>query len=107
MRRTAGSSSTTRTRVASIGASIQAGNKLFPHRNRGDTAALHAAFHRNALEEAHMKAILTLVRDLLVRRNRERMIEELDEYTLRDIGLEREALRARERRRLSLHFGGY
>jgi hypothetical protein len=54
-----------------------------------------------------MKAILTLVRDLLVRRSRERMIEELDEFTLRDIGLEREAQRARERRRMSLHFGGY
>ena len=54
-----------------------------------------------------MKAILTLVRNLLVRRNRERMIEALDEYTLRDIGLEREAMHARERRRLSLHFGGY
>ena len=54
-----------------------------------------------------MKAILTLVRELLVRRSQERMIEELDEYTLRDIGLEREAMRARERRRLGLHFGGY
>jgi|GEM_PF-6556971 hypothetical protein len=54
-----------------------------------------------------MKAILTLVRDLLVRRSQERMIEELDEFTLRDIGLEREAQRARERRRMSLHFGGY
>lgn len=42
-----------------------------------------------------MKAILTLVRDLLVRRSQERMIKELDEYTLRDIGLEREAQRAR------------
>jgi len=54
-----------------------------------------------------MKAILTLVRELLVRRARARMIQELDEHTLRDIGLEREARRARERRRLSLHFGGY
>jgi hypothetical protein len=54
-----------------------------------------------------MKAILTLVRDLLVRRSHDRMIEELDEYTLRDIGLELEARRARERRRISLHFGAY
>ena len=54
-----------------------------------------------------MKTILTLVRDLLVRRSQERMIKELDEFTLRDIGLEREAQRARERRRMSLHFGGY
>ena len=54
-----------------------------------------------------MKAILTLVRDLLIRRNEERTIKELDEYNLRDIGLERAAQRARERRRMSLHFGGY
>ena len=54
-----------------------------------------------------MKAILTLVRDLLVRRSQARMLEELDESTLRDIGLEREAMRARDRRRLVLHFGAY
>ena len=54
-----------------------------------------------------MKAILTLVRERLVRRARARIVEELDEHTLRDIGLEREAMRARERRRLGLHFGGY
>ena len=54
-----------------------------------------------------MKAILTLVRDLIARRSQQRMLEELDEATLRDIGLEREAMRARERRRLGLHFGGY
>ena len=42
-----------------------------------------------------MKAILTLVRDLIARRSQQRMLEELDEATLRDIGLEREAMRAR------------
>ena len=41
------------------------------------------------------------------RRARERLMVELDERTLRDIGLEREAYHARERRRLAMHFGMY
>jgi hypothetical protein len=36
-----------------------------------------------------------------------RLIQELDERTLRDIGLEVEANAARERTRLALRFGAY
>jgi uncharacterized protein YjiS (DUF1127 family) len=36
-----------------------------------------------------------------------RLIQELDERTLRDIGLESEANAARERTRLAFRFGGY
>ena len=40
-------------------------------------------------------------------RARQRLIDELDERTLRDIGLDHEANRARERSRLALRFGAY
>jgi uncharacterized protein YjiS (DUF1127 family) len=40
------------------------------------------------------------------RRSRERLLAQLDERTLRDIGLEREANQVRERR-LNLRFGMY
>ncbi len=42
------------------------------------------------------------------KRVRERLVEQLDERTLRDIGLEHEANRARARtRQLNLRFGTY
>jgi hypothetical protein len=41
------------------------------------------------------------------RRARERLFAQLDERTLRDIGMEREANQARERQRLHLRFGMY
>jgi len=40
-------------------------------------------------------------------RARARLIEQLDERTLRDIGMDLEANRARERNRLATRFGGY
>jgi hypothetical protein len=40
-------------------------------------------------------------------RARAHMVSQLDERTLRDIGLEQEANRARERTRLAMRFGGY
>ena len=40
-------------------------------------------------------------------RARQRLIDELDERTLRDIGLDHEANRARERSRTALRFGTY
>jgi hypothetical protein len=54
-----------------------------------------------------MKQILNLIFDALSRRALEREIRQLDERTLRDVGLELEANRARERRRLALRFGEY
>jgi len=38
---------------------------------------------------------------------RARLIEQLDERTLRDIGMDLEANRTRERNRLAMRFGGY
>ena len=40
-------------------------------------------------------------------RARARLLMELDERTLRDIGLEQEANRARERTRVAMRFAGY
>jgi hypothetical protein len=40
-------------------------------------------------------------------RVRQRLIDELDDRTLRDIGLDHEANRVRERTRISLRFGAY
>ena len=40
-------------------------------------------------------------------RARQRLIDELDERTLRDIGLDHEANRVRERTRIALRFGAY
>ena len=58
-----------------------------------------------------MKRIFQLVVDAFVsarlQRARERVLEQLDERTLRDIGLEFEANRARQRERLAVRFGGY
>ena len=42
-----------------------------------------------------------------LQRARARMVEQLDERTLRDIGMDLEANRARERNRLAMRFGGY
>ncbi|HEY8252737.1 MAG TPA: hypothetical protein VIG70_19275 [Burkholderiales bacterium] len=36
-----------------------------------------------------------------------KLVEQLDERTLRDIGMDLEANRARERNRLAVRFGGY
>ena len=36
-----------------------------------------------------------------------KLVEQLDERTLRDIGMDLEANRARERNRLAMRFGGY
>ena len=59
-----------------------------------------------------MIKVLNLVVDAFIaareRRARARMLSQLDERTLRDIGLEFEANKARERdRRLDLRFGMY
>jgi hypothetical protein len=58
-----------------------------------------------------MKRIFTSVLETLsaIReaRVRQRLVEELDERTLRDIGLDHEANRARERSRIALRFGAY
>lgn len=40
-------------------------------------------------------------------RARQRLVDELDERTLRDIGLDHEANRVRERTRIGLRFGAY
>lgn len=58
-----------------------------------------------------MKKILTLVFDAInaarTKQAREHLMQHLDERTLRDIGLEHEANRARERRRMAISFGAY
>ncbi len=58
-----------------------------------------------------MKRIFTSVLETLYAireaRVRQRLVEELDERTLRDIGLDHEANRARERSRIALRFGAY
>ena len=54
-----------------------------------------------------MKAILQFVMDVMARRAHAQLIEQLDERTLRDIGMDLEANRARERTRLGMRFGGY
>ena len=58
-----------------------------------------------------MKRIFKLAMDAFVsarlERARARLIADLDERTLRDIGLEHEANHARERTRLAMRFGGY
>ena len=58
-----------------------------------------------------MKRILTLVVDAVFAireaRARQRLIDELDERTLRDIGLDHEANRVRERARIALRVGAY
>ena len=61
--------------------------------------------------EKHMKRMFRLAWDAFaaarLERSRARIIDNLDERTLRDIGLEVEANRVRERTRLALRFGGY
>jgi len=42
-----------------------------------------------------------------LQRARAQLIQQLDERTLRDIGMDLEANRARERNRLAMRFGGY
>jgi hypothetical protein len=58
-----------------------------------------------------MKKIVQLVIDgfvsLRMQHARHRLLDQLDERTLRDIGMDLEANRARERTRLALRFGGY
>jgi hypothetical protein len=58
-----------------------------------------------------MKRIFRLAIDAFAsaryERARARLISELDERTLRDIGLEHEANRARERTRVAMRFAGY
>jgi hypothetical protein len=58
-----------------------------------------------------MRSFLKLALDAIAsvgqKRARGRLLDQLDERTLRDIGLEHEANRARERRRLAMHFGMY
>ena len=57
-----------------------------------------------------MKTLLKIfeaIASARMRRERERLLSQLDERTLRDIGLEREANRARDRQRLHLRFGMY
>jgi hypothetical protein len=58
-----------------------------------------------------MKRIFRLAIDAFMtarqERARARLTSQLDERTLRDIGMEQEANRARERNRLALRFGAY
>jgi len=58
-----------------------------------------------------MKRIFRLAVDAFIAAREEharaRLVSQLDERTLRDIGLEHEANRARERTRLAMRFGGY
>ena len=58
-----------------------------------------------------MKRIFRLAIDAFVsarqERARARLVSQLDERTLRDIGLEQEAYHARERNRLAMRFGAY
>jgi hypothetical protein len=58
-----------------------------------------------------MRGFLKLAIDVIASarqtRARARLLEQLDERTLRDIGLEHEARRARERTRLAMRFGMY
>jgi hypothetical protein len=58
-----------------------------------------------------MKRIFKLAVEAFVaarhERARGRLLLELDERTLRDIGLEHEANRARERTRVAMRFAGY
>jgi hypothetical protein len=54
-----------------------------------------------------MKTILELLMEVLAKSAHARTIEQLDERTLRDIGMDLEANRARERTRLAMRFGSY
>jgi hypothetical protein len=54
-----------------------------------------------------MQKILTRIFEALAQGARQRAIRELDERTLRDVGLEVEANLARERTRLAKRFGAY
>jgi hypothetical protein len=58
-----------------------------------------------------MKRIFRLAIDAFVaareERARARLVSQLDERTLRDIGMEQEANRAHERNRLAMRFGAY
>jgi hypothetical protein len=58
-----------------------------------------------------MKRIFRLAVEAFVtareERARARLLSQLDERILRDIGLEHEANRARERNRLAMRFGAY
>lgn len=52
--------------------------------------------------------VMDAIADVQMRRSRRHLLEQLDEYTLRDIGMEHEANRARARtRQLFMHFGMY
>lgn len=58
-----------------------------------------------------MKRMFRLAVDAFVavrlQRARAELVQQLDERTLRDIGMDLEANRARERNRLAMRFGGF
>ena len=54
-----------------------------------------------------MKAILEFIRHAVAQARLERLLGELDERTLRDIGFEAEANRRRDALRLPSHLGMY
>jgi hypothetical protein len=54
-----------------------------------------------------MKTIFEFLLEVMARRAHAHAIEQLDERTLRDIGMDLEANRARERTRLAMRFGMY
>jgi len=94
--------------------SIQARNKLFPGGNHLDTRAAYSAVIEMRRKEGAtaMIRILSLLFDAIAsaqhKRAQARVLTQLDERTLRDIGLEFEANSARERaRRIDLRFGTY
>ena len=54
-----------------------------------------------------LEKVLNAVAAAQARRAQARMLNQLDERTLRDIGMEIEANNARQRRRIDLRFGTY
>ncbi len=54
-----------------------------------------------------LEKVLNAVAAAQARRAQARMLNQLDERTLRDIGMEIEANNARQRRRIELRFGTY
>jgi hypothetical protein len=81
---------------------------------RTEIAAARPAPRIGASKSARERAVKSLFKIAIEaiagarqRRARERLFAQLDERTLRDIGLEREANHARERRRFAMRFGMY
>ena len=54
-----------------------------------------------------LEKVLNAIAAAQARRAQARMLNQLDERTLRDIGMEIEANNARQRRRIELRFGTY